>query len=81
MCSVSVCNRQKRPKLSAKNIRERDGNRCQYTGQLPASALIRNAHGLASGSCSWMNEATAEQASKVALLQGKAQIGPSSERR
>jgi len=25
---------KKRPKLSAKNIRERDGNRCQYTGQL-----------------------------------------------
>jgi 5-methylcytosine-specific restriction endonuclease McrA len=25
---------QKRPKLSAKNIRERDGNRCQYTGRL-----------------------------------------------
>lgn len=23
---------KKRPKLSAKNIRERDGNRCQYTG-------------------------------------------------
>ena len=25
---------KKRPKLSAKNIRERDGNRCQYTGNL-----------------------------------------------
>jgi 5-methylcytosine-specific restriction endonuclease McrA len=25
---------KKRPKLSARNIRERDGNRCQYTGQL-----------------------------------------------
>jgi 5-methylcytosine-specific restriction endonuclease McrA len=25
---------KKRPKLSAKNIRERDGNRCQYTGRL-----------------------------------------------
>ena len=25
---------KKRPKLSAKAIRERDGNRCQYTGQL-----------------------------------------------
>jgi len=25
---------KKRPKLSAKNIRERDGNRCQYTGKL-----------------------------------------------
>ena len=25
---------KKRPKLSAKNIRERDGNRCQYTGVL-----------------------------------------------
>ena len=25
---------RKRPKLSAKNIRERDGNRCQYTGKL-----------------------------------------------
>jgi 5-methylcytosine-specific restriction endonuclease McrA len=25
---------KKRPKLSAKNIRERDGNRCQYTGIL-----------------------------------------------
>ena len=25
---------RKRPKLSAKNIRERDGNRCQYTGRL-----------------------------------------------
>ena len=25
---------KKRPKLSAKNIRERDGNRCQYTGAL-----------------------------------------------
>jgi 5-methylcytosine-specific restriction endonuclease McrA len=25
---------KKRPKLSAKNIRERDGHRCQYTGQL-----------------------------------------------
>ena len=25
---------KKRPKLCAKNIRERDGNRCQYTGQL-----------------------------------------------
>ena len=24
---------KKRPKLSAKNIRERDGNRCQYTGR------------------------------------------------
>ena len=24
---------RKRPKLSAKNIRERDGNRCQYTGK------------------------------------------------
>src|SRR6266478_235584 len=24
----------KRPKLSAKTIRERDGNRCQYTGEL-----------------------------------------------
>ena len=25
---------KKRPKLCAKNIRERDGNRCQYTGVL-----------------------------------------------
>lgn len=25
---------KKRPKLSARNIRERDGNRCQYTGRL-----------------------------------------------
>jgi 5-methylcytosine-specific restriction endonuclease McrA len=25
---------RRRPKLSAKNIRERDGNRCQYTGRL-----------------------------------------------
>ena len=25
---------RKRPKLSAKKIRERDGNRCQYTGKL-----------------------------------------------
>jgi hypothetical protein len=25
---------KKRPKLCAKTIRERDGNRCQYTGQL-----------------------------------------------
>jgi 5-methylcytosine-specific restriction endonuclease McrA len=25
---------KKRPRLSAKNIRERDGNRCQYTGAL-----------------------------------------------
>ena len=25
---------KKRPKLNAKNIRERDGNRCQYTGRL-----------------------------------------------
>src|SRR5215471_4241794 len=25
---------KKRPKLCAKNIRERDGNRCQYTGQV-----------------------------------------------
>jgi 5-methylcytosine-specific restriction endonuclease McrA len=25
---------KKRPKLSAKGIRERDGNRCQYTGAL-----------------------------------------------
>lgn len=25
---------KQRPKLSAKNIRERDGNRCQYTGRL-----------------------------------------------
>jgi 5-methylcytosine-specific restriction endonuclease McrA len=25
---------KKRPKLSAKNIRERDGDRCQYTGRL-----------------------------------------------
>ena len=25
---------KKRPKLCAKNIRERDGNRCQYTGML-----------------------------------------------
>src|SRR5215475_229905 len=25
---------KKRPKLSAKNIRERDGNRCQYTGKV-----------------------------------------------
>ena len=25
---------KKRPKLSARNIRERDGNRCQYTGVL-----------------------------------------------
>ncbi len=25
---------KKRPKLSAKNIRERDGNRCQYTGRV-----------------------------------------------
>ena len=25
---------KKRPKLCAKSIRERDGNRCQYTGQL-----------------------------------------------
>jgi hypothetical protein len=25
---------KKRPKLSAQNIRERDGNRCQYTGRL-----------------------------------------------
>src|SRR5262249_37072276 len=25
---------KKRPKLSAKTIRERDGNRCQYTGKL-----------------------------------------------
>jgi 5-methylcytosine-specific restriction endonuclease McrA len=25
---------KKRPKLSAKNIRERDGHRCQYTGKL-----------------------------------------------
>lgn len=25
---------KRRPKLSAKNIRERDGNRCQYTGRL-----------------------------------------------
>ena len=28
---------KKRPKLSAKNIRERDGNRCQYTGKLLAT--------------------------------------------
>jgi len=27
---------KKRPKLSAKNIRERDGNRCQYTGKVLA---------------------------------------------
>jgi 5-methylcytosine-specific restriction endonuclease McrA len=27
---------RKRPKLTAKNIRERDGNRCQYTGRLLA---------------------------------------------
>ncbi|MDR3458197.1 MAG: HNH endonuclease [Verrucomicrobiae bacterium] len=27
---------KQRPKLSAKNIRERDGNRCQYTGKLLA---------------------------------------------
>ena len=27
---------KKRPKLNARNIRERDGNRCQYTGQLLA---------------------------------------------
>ena len=27
---------KKRPKLCAKNIRERDGNRCQYTGKLLA---------------------------------------------
>jgi 5-methylcytosine-specific restriction endonuclease McrA len=27
---------KKRPKLTAKNIRERDGNRCQYTGRLLA---------------------------------------------
>jgi len=25
---------KKRPKLGARNIRERDGNRCQYTGKL-----------------------------------------------
>lgn len=25
---------KKRPKLSARNIRERDGNRCQYTGRM-----------------------------------------------
>jgi 5-methylcytosine-specific restriction endonuclease McrA len=25
---------KKRPKLSARNIRERDGNRCQYTGEI-----------------------------------------------
>ena len=25
---------KKRPKLSARNIRERDGNRCQYTGRV-----------------------------------------------
>ncbi|MCL4177946.1 MAG: HNH endonuclease [Verrucomicrobia bacterium] len=25
---------KKRPKLSARNVRERDGNRCQYTGRL-----------------------------------------------
>jgi 5-methylcytosine-specific restriction endonuclease McrA len=25
---------KKRPKLNAKNVRERDGNRCQYTGRL-----------------------------------------------
>ena len=25
---------QKRPKLNARNIRERDGNRCQYTGRV-----------------------------------------------
>src|SRR5499427_7169097 len=25
---------KKRPKLNARNIRERDGNRCQYTGRL-----------------------------------------------
>ena len=101
---------KKRPKLCARAIRERDGNRCQYTGrvlrpdegsldhvlprsrggknawenlvwagkdvnarkgnrlpheaglklltvprapkELPASALIRNAHGFRSGSCS-----------------------------
>ena len=29
-----ACVPKKRPKLSAKNIRERDGNRCQYTGKL-----------------------------------------------
>jgi len=57
---------KKRPKLCARAIRERDGNRCQYTGtllrpdegsldhvvprapkELPASALIRNAHSIA----------------------------------
>src|SRR5258708_1802409 len=27
---------KKRPKLTAKNIRERDGNRCQYTGKVLA---------------------------------------------
>lgn len=27
---------KKRPKLNARNIRERDGNRCQYTGRLLA---------------------------------------------
>src|SRR6266496_4828325 len=29
---------KKRPKLCAKTIRERDGNRCQYTGKLLAAA-------------------------------------------
>ena len=64
---------RRRPKLSARAIRERDGNRCQYTGrllhpakadrlpheaglkllsvprapkELPATALLRNAHGI-----------------------------------
>ena len=48
---------KKRPKLCTKTIRERDGNRCQYTGkllnvprapqELPVTALLRNAHGVA----------------------------------
>ena len=107
---------KKRPKLCARAIRERDGNRCQYTGrvlrpdegsldhvlprsrggknawenlvwagkdvnarkgnrlpheaglkllsvprapkELPASALIRNAHGILTGSCLFGNENT-----------------------
>ena len=49
---------KKRPKLCARTIRERNGNRCQYTGVLlrPSSATVaaRCLHVLASA-LSWQN--------------------------
>ena len=49
---------KQRPKLTAKNIRERDGNRCQYTGVLlrpDEGSLDHVVHRSRGGADSWEN--------------------------